>query len=209
MRARRRLSTAGWALRRLFRDTFLGHVGFVAGDRPVVIPTAVCLDSRAGDRVLLHGSTGSGWMRTLQAGAPVCLTVTALDALVVARSAFESSFHYRSAVISGSCSPLTGADKLEALELLTERILPGRSCEVRASSQRELAATLALTLPICGWTFKSSHNWPTDPPSDVRGDAWAGVVPCLSLHGAPSPAPDLAAGIPVPPSVRRLTRGGS
>ena len=143
-------------------------------------------------------------MRSLQAGGPVCLTLTTLDALVVARSAFESSFHYRSAVMFGRCSPLAGPDKIKGLELLTERILPGRTHEVRTSTRREISATTVLDLTLEDWSFKSSHNWPDDPPSDVAATAWAGIVPYGSSFGLPCPAPNLSPGIPVPNSVLRL-----
>lgn len=180
----------------------VGHVGIVDDSgRPVVLPTAVVRD---GDRVLLHGSTGSPWMRRAAAGAEICLTVTALDGLVVARSAFESSLHYRSAVLFGRCAPLTGAEHERALDLLTDGLLPGRTAEVRRPTRAELAATLVLALPVTEWSLKVSAGWPDDPDDDVAGDAWAGVVPLTTAYGRPLPAPDLRAGIAVPESVRRL-----
>lgn len=181
----------------------IGHFGLTADDgSPVVVPTAVVRD---GDRVLAHGSTGSGWMRRLAGGAPTCLAVTAFDGLVVARSAFESSLHYRSAVLFGCCATVTGeAAKDAALDLITEALLPGRTAELRRPNRRELDATLVLALPIEEWSLKVSDGWPEDPAEDVAGDAWAGVVPLTPAYGAPRPAPDLRPGIPVPPSVRAL-----
>ncbi|MFT4265390.1 MAG: pyridoxamine 5'-phosphate oxidase family protein [Nocardioides sp.] len=188
----------------LLDATWLGHVALVREDGwPVVIPTAVVRD---GDRLLLHGSTGSPWMRTVAGGAPVSVAVTAVDGVVVARSAFESSIHYRSAVLFGTCTRLEGADKERALDLLTDGLIPGRTGEVRPSTRRELAATMVLALPIAEWSLKVSDDFSEDPDSDVAGDAWAGVVPLApQRHGAPLPHPDLRPGIEVPASVRALT----
>ena len=166
-----------------------------------MVPTGFARD---GDRLLLHGSTGSRWLRALAGGAPVCVTVTELDALVVARSAFESSLRYRSACLFGTCAALAGDDAARALELFTERVLPGRVREVRPSTPRELAATLVVALPIDQWSLKVSEGWPDDPPEDVAGDAWAGVVPLRKGWEQPIPAPGLGTGIQLPESVRGL-----
>lgn len=199
LRAKQRTDRA--QLDALLDSTVLGHFALdVPGeDGPVVVPTAVARD---GDRVLAHGSTGSRWMRALAQGAPTCLAVTALDGLVVARSAFESSLHYRSAVLFGRCAVVPAAQREAALDLLTEALLPGRSVEVRRPTPRELDATLVLALPIDQWSLKVSDGWPDDPESDVAGDAWAGVVPLVTRRGDPCPAPDLRAGIDVPTSLR-------
>jgi nitroimidazol reductase NimA-like FMN-containing flavoprotein (pyridoxamine 5'-phosphate oxidase superfamily) len=186
----------------LLDSAVVGHFALTDPERgPVVLPTAIVRD---GDRVLAHGSTGSRWMRALAGGAPTCLAVTALDGVVVARSAFESSLHYRSAVLFGSCSVLGEDEHAAALDLITEALIPGRVAELRRPTPRELAATLVLALPISEWSLKVSAGWPDDPPEDVAGDAWAGVVPLERRYGAPRPAPDLTDGIPVPPSVRNL-----
>jgi hypothetical protein len=179
----------------------VAHVGLVDDGWPVVIPTAVARD---GDRVIVHGSTGSRWLRSLASGAPACVTVTALDGLVLARSAFESSMHYRSAVLFGACTPLEGAEKSRALGVLTDSLVPGRVAEVRRPTTKELAATLLLAMPIERWSLKVSDGWPEDPDSDVAGPAWAGVVPMSIAYGEPQPAPDLRPGIDPPPSVRAL-----
>lgn len=189
-------------LHRLLADVYVAHVGFVdEGGHPVVIPTAVARD---GDRLLIHGSTGSRWMRTLAAGAAACVSVTALDGLVVARSAFESSIRYRSAVCFGRFTPVTEGTE-QGLELLTERLLPGRNAEVRPSTAKELAATLLLAMPLDQWSLKVSDGWPEDEAADIAGDAWAGVVPLTVTAGAPLPAPDLRPGIEVPASVWALS----
>jgi hypothetical protein len=145
-------------------------------------------------------------MRRLADGADACVTVTALDGLVVARSAFESSMHYRSAVLFGRCSTVPAVEKLRALDRLTDALIPGRRAEVRRPTARELSATLVLALPIERWSLKISAKWPEDPQTDVAGDAWAGVVPIRMTYELPVPAPDLRDGIDVPPSVTRLAQ---
>jgi nitroimidazol reductase NimA-like FMN-containing flavoprotein (pyridoxamine 5'-phosphate oxidase superfamily) len=201
-RLREKGSTDRAALDALFDDVIVGHFGVVddAG-RPVVFPTAVVRD---GDVVLAHGSTGSPWMRALAAGAPTCLTVTAEDGIVVARSAFESSLHYRSAVLFGACVQLSADDRERALDVITERLIPGRVTEVRRPTDKELAATLVVALPIDRWSLKISDGWPDDPDTDIAGPAWAGVVPRAVVFGTPRPAPDLRPGLELPESVRRL-----
>lgn len=185
----------------LLDTTHVGHFGLLREGAPVVIPSAVVRD---GDSVLLHGSTGSPWLRQLASGAPTSLAVTTLDAIVVARSAFESSFHYRSAVLFGSCTVLDGAVKLRALDVITEALIPGRPAELRRPHERELAATLVLALPIERWSLKVSAGWPEDEPADTAGDTWAGVVPIHTVYGEPRPVPDLRPGIPIPSSVSQL-----
>jgi uncharacterized protein len=204
-RLREKGSTDRAELDALLDGARVGHFALAGepdGDgTPVVLPTAV---TRDGDRVLAHGSTGSRWMRRLAAGAPTCLAVTALDGLVVARSAFESSLHYRSAVLFGRCAVVPDDDKRRALDLVTDALLPGRVVEVRSPTQRELDATLVLALPIREWSLKVSAGWPDDPADDVAGPAWAGVVPMRTVHGAPIAAPDLGPGRELPASVLRL-----
>ncbi len=189
------------ALDALLDGTRIGHFAVVAEDgTPAVIPTMVVRD---GDRVLAHGSTGSRWMRRLASGARTSLGVTAYDGVVVARSAFESSIRYRSAVIFGACSTVT-EDKERFLDLVTEALIPGRSAEVRRPTRAELAATLVLALPLDDWSLKISAGWPEDEDDDVAGPAWAGVVPVREVYDTPLAAPDLRDGIEVPGSVRAL-----
>lgn len=199
-RARHKIRRDRADLDALLDSSFVGHFALACPDgSPMVLPTAIARD---GDMVLAHGSTGSPWIRRLADGVATCLAVTALDALVVARSAFESSLHYRSATLFGSCRALAGAAKLRGLDLLTEAMIPGRTAEVRRPTRRELQSTLVLALPIREWSLKVSDSWPEDPEDDVAGPAWAGVVPLTQLRGKPRPAPDLRAGIAVPPSLR-------
>jgi len=191
------------ALDRLLDEQVIGHVGVVRPDgHPVIVPTAIARD---GDQLLIHGSTGSRWMRLVADGASVCVEVTATDGVIVARSAFESSFRYRSAVLFGRFSRLAGLAKEAALDVLTSRLIPGRAAEVRRPSAKELAATLVLAMPLAEWSLKVSDGWPEDGAEDVAGDAWAGVVPAAPpAYLAPVAAPGLRPGIPVPDSVRRL-----
>lgn len=182
----------------------VAHLAVVDDDgQPYVVPVAYARD---GDRVLVHGSTGSRLFRGLAAGAPTCLTVTLLDGLVVARSAFESSMHYRSVMVLGRCTVLRGTAKSAALQVLTEHLLPGRWAEVRPPSRKELAATTVLALPLDECSVKVSAGPPDDPPEDVALPVWAGTVPIRESFGAPVPAPDLAPGLPVPTSVEGWKR---
>ena len=190
-------------LDRLLDDTVLAHVGMVDDTgSPVVIPTGIARD---GDHILIHGSTGSGWLRGVAAGRRVCVTVTDLNGIIVARSSFESSFRYRSAVLFGTFTQLSDPDVSQALDVIIEHFLPGRRGEIRGTRRRELAATMVLAMPIQDWSLKISGAWPTDPADDVAGSTWAGVVPFRVQYGDPQPAPDLRAGIGVPASVRALT----
>ena len=196
-----RMSTTRSDLDALLDSQFLAHVSLAPDGDPVVFPTLIARD---GDRVLIHGSTGSRWMRALAAGAPACVAVTDIGGIVVARSAFESSIHYRSAMLFGSFAPV--ADPLAAQEVLTNRILPGRTAEVRPSTAKEIAATMTLQLPIDQWSLRIGDGWPEDPDEDVAGDAWAGVVHFAPPAVTVEAAPDLRPGIPVPPSVRAWQR---
>ena len=200
-------STDRAELDRLLDDAVVGHFAFAAEERPVAMPTAIARD---GDRILAHGSTGAGWMRVLARGVPASLAVTAFEGLVVARSAFESSMLYRSAVLFGSCETVeTPLDKERALDVLTEAFLPGRVAEIRRPTARELAATLVLSFPIVEWSLKISAGWPDDPEDDVAGPSWAGLVPMSTTVDAARASPDLRTGIPVPASVLALIGRGS
>ena len=178
----------------------VAHVAVLDDERrPYVLPVAYARD---GDAVLVHGSTGSRLFRTLSRGAPTCLTVTLYEGLVLARSAFESSMHYRSAMVLGRATPLTGDDAVAALRVLVEHLMPGRWSDVRHPSAKELAATLVLSLPLTEWSLKVSAGDPDDDPADLDLPVWAGVVPVREVLGAPRPAPDLPAATPVPAYVR-------
>ncbi len=194
-----RMSTSRAELDALLDAQYLAHVGLTVEGEPVVFPT---LCARDGDRLLIHGSTGSRWMRSLADGASACVTVTDVGGIVVARSAFESSMIYRSALLFGTFTEV--ADKGAALVLLTDHVLPDRSREVRASTAKELAATMVLQLPIDQWSLRLNDHWPEDPPEDVAGPAWAGLVRFGPAPVTAEPAPDLRSGIAVPGSVAAL-----
>lgn len=192
------------ALDALLASTPLATIALVRDGHPTVFPTGF---TRVGEDLVVHGSTGSPWLRALASGAPAAVSVTTLDGVVVARSGFESSFHYRSAVLFGVFEPVPEAEKVRYLDALTDAFIPGRVAELRPSTRKEIAATLALRMAITtdNWSLKVSAGWPEDPDSDVAGDAWAGVVPMATVYGDPRPAPDLTAGIGVPQSVRSMT----
>ena len=191
-------------LEALLDRTPLATVALVREGHPVIFPTGF---ARVGTDLVIHGSTGSPWLKALATGLPAAVSVTTLDGVVVARSGFESSFRYRSATIFGVFEQVSDADKAGLLEILTDTFIPGRVGELRPSSRKEIAATLALRMPIGedNWSLKVSGGWPEDPEENVAGDAWAGVVPMAVTYGEPVPAPDLTAGIPLPASVRAMT----
>ena len=196
-------STSRRQLDDLLDSTPLATVALVRDGHPVALPIGF---ARIDDEVVIHGSTGSPWLSALAGGAPAAVSVTTLDGVVVARSGFESSFHYRSAVLFGTFEMVTD-DKVRYLETLTDTFIPGRVAELRASTRKELAATVVLRLPIGSdnWSLKISDGWPEDPESDVAAGGWAGVVPITTSYGTPLRAPDCEESIPVAASVRALT----
>ncbi len=192
------------ALHAVLDAGLVAHVAVTgAQGQPFVVPVAYARD---GERVLFHGSTGSRLFRSLAAGSPTCLTVTLLDGMVLARSVFESSMHYRSAMVLGSCVPVRRSHKLGALERITEHLLPGRWAEARQPTRKELAATLVLALALDEASVKISAGPPGDPADDVALPVWAGTVPLRESFGEPVDAPDLAYSLPVPDYVRRWER---
>lgn len=184
----------------------VAHLGFVHEGQPFVIPT---LHARVGDEVLVHGSSAS---RALRAGQriPVCLTVTLLDGIVLARSVFEHSVNYRSVVVLGQARAIEGLDeKLAALEALTERLLPGRWQDARQPSRKELRATAVLRMPLDEASAKIRDGGAEDGDTpDAALDVWAGHIPLVMRALAPVPDPDLRPGIPVPAYARRYRRSG-
>lgn len=190
------------ALNAVLDAGLVAHVGIVDDGRPYVLP---CGYARDRDRLLLHGSTASRLFRTLAAGASGCITVTLLDGLVLARSAFESSMQYRSAVVLGTGSPVDSAGKAAALRVLGDRLLPGRWEHIRPPSHKELAATLVVAVPLTEWSVKIADGPPDDCPGDLARRVWAGVLPIREVFGPPVPAPNLDPALPVPEHVQRLT----
>lgn len=181
----------------------VAHVAFVEDGEPVCIPM---LYARVEDRIYIHGSTASRAVRALGAGAPACLTVTVVDGLVLARSAFEHSANYDAVMAFGRFGPVEDeAERLRAFEAFTEKLLPGRWDEVRQPNAKELKATEILAMEIDEASVKTRSGPPDDDDSpDAELDTWAGVVPILRTFGAPEASPGLRPGIPLSPSVRRL-----
>jgi len=172
------------------------HVGFVLEDLPYVVPMAL---ARHGRTLLLHGSVASRLMKNLAAGRPCCVTVTHLDGLVLARSAFHSSMNYRSVMVFGSATAVTDTqEKTLGLDRLTEHLLPGRLAELRASTRKELNATTLLSLPIERFSVKTRSGPPDDPANERQVAIWAGVIPLSVQAGRPIPAPDLPEGVEMP-----------
>lgn len=182
----------------------VAHVGVVRDGVPVILPVGYARD---GDSLLLHGSTGGGLLRQAAAGLPVTVTVTLLDGLVYARSLFDSSMNYRCAMVIGTAVPVTGPDKLAAMRLLSEHLMPGRWAEVREPTRRELAATLVLRLPLAEASVKLRAAGAEGEPDDGESrEVWAGVLPLRTVAGQPEPDPDVPAGVPVPASLDRARR---
>lgn len=184
-------------------EGIVAHVGFVDRGSPFVIPMGY---ARQGDRLLLHGSSASRLMRLLAAGAEVSVCVTLLDALVLARSYFHHSMNYRSVVVLGRTAELSGPEKRCALDVLLERLVPGRHGEARPPTARELRATRVAALPIVEATAKARSGPPADDEEDLELQHWAGLVPVRTSFGPPEPAPDLRAGIPTPAHAERYGR---
>lgn len=161
---------------------FVAHVAFVAETGPVVIPMVYVRD---GESVLLHGSRKSRLMRMLSGGAPLCLAVTHVDGLVLARSAFHHSMNFRSVVVHGAAAPVASAEKTAALALFVERLAAGRSREARAPNAQELKATEVLRLPLVEVAAKVRTGGPIDDAEDMGLPIWAGVIPVDLRLGEP------------------------
>lgn len=166
-------------------EAFICHVGFVADGQPFVIPTGF---ARIGDDLYIHGSAASRMLRTLSEVVDVCVTVTLIDGLVLARSAFHHSINYRSVVVLGNAVLVEDPDeKNEALEAFTEHIVPGRWADVRWPTDLELKATTVLKLPINEASAKIRTGEPIDDEEDYELDVWAGILPLHLASGKPIP----------------------
>lgn len=172
------------------------HVGFTLHDHPYVVPMAY---GRDGDTLLLHGSIVSRLMKSLAYGLPCCVTVTHLDAMVLARSTFHHSMNYRSIMVFGNAKPIEGKTaRLKALDVLVEHLIPGRSSDARGPDRKELNATEILAMDIDTFTIKSRTGPPGDVAKDMDLDVWAGLIPMHIATGALEPSPDLKDGVPIP-----------
>lgn len=176
------------------------HMGMVVDGAPLVLPTGYARD---GDTLYLHGSTGAATLRTLSGGAQVCVTVTLLDGVVYARSVFDHSMNYRSAVIFGQAEVVTDeAAKEDGLRVLTEHLAPGSWDYTRRPTKKELAKTALLAVDLTEASVKVRTGGPKDEQEDIDADnAWAGVLPIQQVWGQPVPSDDLVGEFDVPPHV--------
>lgn len=185
-------------------EAYICHVGFVAEGQPYVIPTAY---GRDGDRLYIHGSAASRMLRNLEQGIPVCVTVTLLDGLVLARSIFNHSMNYRSVVVLGMATAVTDPEeKLKALRIVSEHILPGRWKDIRQPTEKELKATAVLSLPITEFSAKVRTGPPIDDEEDYSFPTWAGVIPLEIAPQRPIEDPRLEPGREAPEYVKHYSR---
>jgi uncharacterized protein len=192
---------------KILDEGFICHVGFVVDGQPFVIPTGY---GRAGDSLYIHGSAASRMLRRVDEGIAVCVTVTLLDGLVLARSIFNHSMNYRSVVILGTAVAVNDAgEKLEALRLLSEHILPGRWAESRQPNEKELRATLVMRLPVEEFSAKVRQGPPIDDEEDYAFPTWAGVIPLEVVPGKPINDPKLDREREVPAYVSTYSRNRS
>ena len=201
-RGRKRARTDRADLYAVLDAGLIGHLGVQLAGAPVVLPTGY---GRHGDTLYLHGSTGAGTLRAAAEGMPVCFTVTHLDGIVYARSAFHHSVNYRCAVVHGTARLVTDDDeRLLGLTALTEQLAPGSWTATRQPDRKELAATAVLALDLAEASVKIRTGPPGDDQDDVDGPGrvWAGVLPLRTVPGEPEPCPLLAADVPVPARVR-------
>jgi uncharacterized protein len=180
------------------------HIGFALQGQPYVLPTT---HARIDDRLYVHGSAASRMLKTLKGGTPVCVTVTLIDGLVLARSAFHMSMNYRSVVLLGRATEVRDQDhKRSAFKALVEHILPGRSADIRAPSEQEIAATSVLCLPITEASAKARTGGPVEAEADYALPCWAGVVPLALQARTPVPDSRLPPATPPPRGVAFYTR---
>ena len=191
---------------RILDEGFLCHVGFAVDGQPFVIPTSY---GRKDASLYIHGSAASRMLRHMKESVPVCVTVTLLDGLVLARSIFNHSMNYRSVVILGKATLVDDpTEKLEALRLLSEHLIPGRWADSRQPNERELKATSVLRLPIEEFSAKVRSGPAIDDEEDYAFPTWAGVVPLEMTVGTPIGDRRLLPGSAVPAYARNYTRQG-
>ena len=192
------------ALYQILDAALVGHVGFIQDGQPFVIPVAI---AREGDWLLLHGSKASRLFKTLASGASCAVSVTILDALVLARSAFESSMNYRSALVLGVASELEGEEKARAFDALTDHLLPGRRASLRPINEQEIKQTSILRLSMEEASVKISSKFPADDEEDLSWPVWAGNVPIEHRYGAPIPDPRMTSEHPLPEYLKEWPEG--
>ncbi|MFD0025912.1 pyridoxamine 5'-phosphate oxidase family protein [Streptomyces sp. NPDC058382] len=204
-RSRERAAYDREQIHSILDEAYVCHLGFVRDGTPVVLPT---LFGRVGERLYVHGSTGSRPLRTAggsPAGLAVCLTVTHVDGLVLARSAFHHSLNYRSVVVHGVAHAVTDPEERRAaLDAIVEQVVPGRSADSRPADEKELAATAVLRLDLREVSAKVRTGGPNDDSEDLALPHWAGVVPLTSGFADPVPAADLDPAVAVPGYLKAL-----
>jgi nitroimidazol reductase NimA-like FMN-containing flavoprotein (pyridoxamine 5'-phosphate oxidase superfamily) len=184
---------------RILDAAFVCHIGFAIDGQPFVVPTGYARDGR---RLYIHGSAASRMLKALDGGIPLCCSVTLLDGLVLARSAFHHSMNYRSVMIFGNASLVPDGDKLRALRFLSEHFVRGRWDDVRPPNQQELKATTVLELSLDEASAKIRQGPPVDDEADYALDCWAGELPLVQQSLAPVRDPRLASGTPLPDYLR-------
>ncbi|MGP3923524.1 pyridoxamine 5'-phosphate oxidase family protein [Streptomyces sp. 8N616] len=213
-RARQRAAYDRELVHAILDEGYLCHLGFVRDGAPVVLPT---LYARVGERLYVHGSTGSRPLRmaapadssgladsadsadSADPGLPVCLTVTHVDGLVLARSAFHHSVNYRSVVVHGTARQVTdAAERAAALDAIVDQVLPGRADDSRRANAKELAATAVIRLDLEEVSAKMRSGPPNDEPEDLSLPYWSGVLPVTRAYGTPLPSDDLDPAVPLP-----------
>ena len=182
-------------------DNLVAHVAVVENGEPIVIPMTY---GRDGNTLYLHGSTGSRLMRLLAQNPSVCISITELNALKVARSTFNSGMHYRAAVIFGKAELVSDEDKLRALDALSDGLIPGRNSEARPTTKKELAATIIISVELDETSVKISKNEVDDPEEDLNLGYWAGIIPLKTIAGRAIPADAESESLPIPPSIQRF-----
>ena len=193
-------------INQILDEAFVCHVGFIVDGQPLVIPTGY---ARAGDNLLIHGSQASRMLRHLSEGIDVCLTVTLIDGLVLARSAFHHSMNYRSVVVFGRATTIEDpVEKTAALFALSEHMIPSRWADVRKPNQRELEQTTVLSLPITEASAKVRTGPPLDDDEDYALDVWAGVIPLKLVAESPIADPRLPKQIEAPDYSQKFVRSG-
>jgi uncharacterized protein len=186
-------------------EALVAHVGFSSDGQTFVLPMSF---ARAGDRLYLHGAAASRTLAALRGGAPACVTVTLLDGLVLARSAFRHSVNYRSVMIFGAAREVEGRDaKRAALRAIVEHMVPGRSADVRAPTDAEVDSTSVVWLPLDEASAKVRSGPPVDLEGDLSQGCWAGEIPLRLAPGTPVAERRVPPGTPVPERVARYRRG--
>ena len=189
---------------KILDEAFICHVGFTVDNQPFVIPTGY---ARVGDNLLIHGSAASRMLRVLAREVDICVTVTLIDGLVLARSAFHHSMNYRSVVIFGKAKLISDeTEKSNALKAFTEHIIPNRWSEIRLPTAKELKATTVLSLPLTEASAKIRTGDPKDDDEDYAIDVWAGVIPLKTAAGKPIADAKLKEGIALPTYVSDYKR---